>query len=208
MIDFCADNGVDISSKTETVAKQNRFSIPLSKTTTTIIAPDSKDNLIETFLANKGIKFNKLDTKELLKKNSIESRIENAPKDMKLVHVDSKKLEELISNQDNNIEYCKSNYDDYYKDCVNLMMKSGDKIPATTLYIMPTGESADDTVNYIKTFGADRLNDNQISFMFNQRTDDPDHCTYFGMKDVGMDKIPVYVDKDSYKVGSALGLFK
>lgn len=209
VMDFCEKNGLEYCSKTEvSEVKKNNFGVPKFKSSTTIIAPDSKDSIVEAFLANKGIKFNKLDTKELLSKSKIQSRIEDAPKDMRLVNVDAKKLEEIIRNQDTNIGYCETTYNKYYKDSVNLMMKSGDKLPATTLYINPTGESTDDAVEYVKKFGKDRLNENQLSFMFTQRTDDPDQCMYFGMKDLGMDKIPMYVNKDTYKIADALGLLK
>ncbi|MCR5265381.1 MAG: hypothetical protein K6E29_02155 [Cyanobacteria bacterium RUI128] len=207
IMDFCDKNDLEYCSKTE-VSEIKKHSIPKYKASTTIIAPDSKDSLVETFLANKGIKFNKLDTKELLNKSKIQARVESAPKDMKLVTVDAKKLEELIYNQDTNIGYCENTYKNYYKDGVNLMIRSGDKLPATTLYITPTGESTDDAVNYIKRFGKDRLNEDQLSFMFTQRTDDPDQCMYFGMKDLGMDKVPMYVNKDTYKIADALGLLK
>jgi hypothetical protein len=36
---------------------------------------------------------------------------------------------------------------------------------------------------------------------------EPDHCVYFGLRDLGMNKIPVYVDKQSYEAGKILGLF-
>lgn len=124
-----------------------------------------------------------------------------------MVQVNTKKLENLVANQSSNVGYCKKTYDRYYKDSVNLILKTGDKIDATTLVLFPRGETTEDTVYYIKNFGADRLNDDQLSIMFLQKTDDPDQCMFFAMKDMGMDKIPMYVDKDSYKLGNALGLF-
>ena len=143
-----------------------------------------------------------------MNKKNIENRLEDAPKGMQLVKVDAEKLEKLISNQDTNIRYCEENYNDYYQDGVDMMFKTGDKFPATTLQINPMGGSTEDAVEYIKRFGADSLNEDQMSFMFNQRTDDPDHCVFFGMKNLGMDKVPVYVDKDTHAIGKALGLFK
>jgi len=209
IIDFCDKNNVDYGIKTEAQERFNGFRYNnTSKTTATILAPDSKDGLIEAYLANKGIKFDKLNTADLMKKSSINSRIQNPPKYMKLVEVNTEKLEELLSNQDTNIEHCKKDYDNYYKDSVENLIKSGDKLSATSLHIIPTGESAEDTVNYVKTFGADRLNDGQLSIIFNQRTDDPDHCMYFGLKDLGFDKVPVYVDKETFEIGKALELFK
>ena len=209
VFDFCEKNGLEYAIKTDIKEVNNGFrSKTIAKTSTSIVAPDNKDSLVEAYLANRGIKFSKLDTKELYSKSGIKSRIEDAPKGMRLVTVDTKKLEKLISNQDNNIKYCEENYNDYYKGSVDLMIKSGDKLPATTLYITPTGESTEDTVSYIKKFGADRLNEDQLSFMFVKRTDDPDHCLYYALKNLGMDKVPVYVDKDTHSIGSALGIFK
>ncbi len=204
--DFCADNELDYSYNVES-RKRTLYSSPVTKVNTTIIAPDNKDSLIETFLANKGIKFNKLDTKELFDKSKIEKRIDRPTKDMKLVKIDAKKLDKLIHNQDQNIDYCESTYDKYFKDSVESVIKSGDKIPATTLYITPMGESVEDTVKYIHSYGEDRLNDNQLSFIFNQESfDKPDQCMFFGMKDLGMDKIPVYMNEDSCKLANALGI--
>ena len=204
--EFCERNELEWCSKTE--GKGGYFDVPDFRTNMTIIAPDAKDNMIEAYLANKGIKFKKLDTQELMKKSKILSRIEDAPKGKKLVEIDVKKLEELLPKQDTNIKYCESNYNDYYKDSVNSMLRSGDKITATTLYIAPTGESVDDTINYVKNFGADRLNTDQVSLYFEQKTDDPDHCVFFGLRDAGLDKVPVYVDNGTHKLGKALGLFK
>ena len=48
----------------------------------------------------------------------------------------------------------------------------------------------------------------KIGLFFCQRTNQPDHCTYFALKDLGMDKIPVYVNKQSYEAGRILGLFE
>ena len=209
MTDFCEKNDLEYVSKIEVVKPaKSYFDEPIYDIKTSIIAPDTKDSLVEAYLANKGIKFKKIYTKDLLDKSKIESRIKEPPKNMKLVKVDVEKLDKILQNQSNNIEHSGSDYDNYYKDSVDLIIKSGDKIPATTLHINATGESTDDTVDYINKFGADRLNDDQLVLMFTQRTDDPDHCMFFGMKDLGMDKVPVYVNNDTYKIGNALGIFK
>jgi len=209
MVNFCDENNYNLRYKNEVrEVKRNGFTRIENNMSNTIIAPDSQDKLIEAFLSNKGIKFKKLNTKELLKKSGVESRIEDAPKDMKLVKVDAQKLEDFIANQDTNIMYCKDNYEKYYKSNVRNILKSGDKISATTLMIYPTGETVDDAVNYIEKFGADCLNHNQLSVMFIQKTEEPDQCMYFGLKKLGMDKIPMYADKNSYKLGNALGLFE
>lgn len=209
LTEFCCNNGLDYSSKLEsTKVKSRGFSTPVTRINSTVIAPDEKDGLIEAYLANQGIKFKKLDSKELLSKSKIEARVEKPLQDRHLVKIDAKKLDKLIHNQDQNIDYCEKNYENYYRDDVDTMIKSGDKITATSLYIIPLGESVKDTVKYINAYGADRLNDNQLSFVFNQESDEPDHCTFFGMKDLGMNEIPVYVDNDTLKLGKALELIK
>ena len=209
LVNFCDKNDLEYSSKIEVVKPAKSFSDePIYDVKTSIISPDNKDNLVETYLKNKGIKFKKINTSDLLDKKKIESRIKDAPKGMKLVKVDVKKLDDLRLNQDENIVFCEDDYDACYKDSVNLMIKSGDKITPTTLCIKPTGETVDETVNYINKFGSDNLNKDQLLFVFSQRTNEPDHCTFFGMKDLGMDKVPVYVDKDTFKIGNALGILK
>lgn len=209
IMDFCEKNDLEYGSKTEIIKPaKNYHDVPMYTVNTTIIAPDHKDAFVESYLANKGVSFKKLSTTDLLDKTKIEERIQDAPKNMQLVNLDVEKLEQILQNQSNNIEYCEDNYNNYYKDRVNSLIKSGDKIPATTLYINPAGDSVEGSIDYINNFGTDRLNDNQFVLMFNQSTDEPDHCMFFGMKDLGMDKVPVYVNKDTYQLGHALGLFK
>ena len=76
----------------------------------TITAPDTEDAGIETILANLGVKFEKISTKDLLKPNAIRHRIKRAPKGYVLAAVNSQKLEELVKNQDTNFEHCKHDY--------------------------------------------------------------------------------------------------
>lgn len=176
--------------------------------TQTLIVPDYRDGEVEAYCKRNGIKFyKKYTSSELLDINTIGKRIKKAPKDMVKVKVDSKKLEQLLSSQTDAISHSKKDYNNYYKEDVDLMIKSADSFPATTLYIIPNDSSKEDMLNYIKHFGAENLNDDMISLLFSQRTDEPDNCVYFGLKDLGMDKIPVYVDKDSYDIGKALKLF-
>lgn len=206
---FLRKNDLKYSSKTEVVKPaKNYFSKPIYDFHINIIASDQKDGVVETYLANRGIKFKKVSTKNLLDKSNIESRIKEPSEDMKLVKINSEKLDEILKTQVNNIRYCEENYNNYYKDNIDLMIKSGDKIPATTFHVVPAGESVEDSIDYINKFGADRLNNDQLILMFNQYTDNPDHCMFFGMKDLGMDNVPVYINKDTYEIGNSLGLFK
>lgn len=172
----------------------------------TLIVPDYMDVDVENFCANNGISYKKYDTKDLLNPKTITSRIACAPEEYKKVNVDVKKLEELAKNQSSNLEHCRSDYDKYYSDSVDTMLRSGDDIPATTLRILdPSGNN--DLRRYVDTFGVEHLNDEQIFIDFSQKTDNPDHCVYFALKDMGIDKIPVYVDSQTLEAGHILGLF-
>lgn len=171
-----------------------------------LIVPDYMDVDVETFCKNNGISYKKYDTKDLLNPQAIKSRIAFAPKGYRQVYVDTKKLDELTKNQNSNIEHCKSDYNQCFREKVGIMFRNGEKIPATTLYIYnPSGN--DDLRHYVKRFDVNHMNDKQIFVDFVQKTDDPDHCTYFALKEMGMDKIPVYVDNQSYEAGNILGLF-
>ena len=179
----------------------------------TLIVPDSMDLGVEMYCANRGIKYKKITAEDLLQLESIKSRIRKAPAGYKKVYVDADKLEELSANQSSNLDHCREVYDEHFSDEVDTMIKSGDKITATTLFINPEegyfsfGEGNKRLKKYVETFGIERLNKEQIGLFFCQRTNQPDHCTYFALKDLGMDKIPVYVDKQGYEAGRILGLF-
>ena len=172
----------------------------------TLIVPDYMDFDIETFCANNAISYKKYDTKDLLNPKSLISRIEDAPGGYKKVYIDNKKLEKLSENQYNNFAHCKNDYEKYYSDSVNVMLRSGDKIPASSLAIYNLSGNQD-LKYYVESFGADNLNKEQLIIGFNQKTDDPDHCIYFALKDMGFDNIPVYVDDETYEAGRILGLF-
>ena len=174
----------------------------------TMVVPDSMDDEIETFCANRGIQFKKLNTQEIMQKGAVLLRISDAPKGMRKVKIDAVKLFELAKNQQNNFNYCEKDYYNYYMDNVDFMLKSGEEIPATTLLIHPSGSSIDDTLDYINIYGADGLNDNQLFVDFNQRTDNPDHCVFFALKNLGIKEVPMYVDNDTYKLANALGILK
>ena len=172
-----------------------------------LIVPDSMDIDVETYCANNGINYKKIDTKDLLNPETITSRIAYAPDGYRKVNVDAEKLEELAKKQDSNLKHCRSDYDKYYSDKIDTMLKSGDKIPATTLVIQ--NHSGNENLSrYVNKFGVNNLNDGQLFIDFNQKTNSPDHCVYFALKDMGINKIPVYVDKQSFEAGNILGLFQ
>lgn len=196
-------NGVQTSFKDSFTIKTKQYDA-----VQTLLVPDSMDSEVEIFCANRGIQFDKINTKEAIQPQAVLERIEQAPKGMRKVKVDIKKLMGLAKNQEQNIAHCEKDYYTYYYDKVDFMLKSGDEIPATTLWINPIGESLEDTLRYIDIFGADRLNDKQLMVEFNQTTDDPDHCVAFALKNLGIKEVPMYVDNDTYQLANALGILK
>lgn len=209
VVDFCMDNNIDYGIKHERTKQYDGRRVKNSlNLSTTIDAPDKKDKMIEAFLANQGIKFKKINPKETMNPEKMLSRLKDAPENMEIAFVSPEKLKKVIVNQDSNIPHCKSDYQKYYRPDINSAIKGGDEIPATSLVIVSLNELPDEMVDYIDTFGADNLNKGQLSVFFNQsRGSLPNQCMYFGMEDLGMDKIPVYVDEDTHKIGEALGLF-
>lgn len=201
---YCQKN--QISSKEEYTHQYNKqtgsyyFAL-----TSTIVAPDDKDAKIEKILNNYGINFYKLDTKEITKPLKIESRIAPPQNGYKLAKINSEKLEKYLKEQSGNLEHCEKDYKKYYKEDTDFMLKSGDIIIAPTLYITPSGDKKS-FVEYLRVFGTNHLNPDSVSFNLNQRTNSPDHCMYFAMKDAGMKDIPVYMDDDSFDIAKELYL--
>ena len=172
----------------------------------TLIIPDAMDNSVESFCARNGIKFKKFETSDLLDPATIKSRVQDAPQDFVKVEVDVDKLSKLMKTQDGNIEHCRKDYEDYFKNHIDFTIRSGEKFPATTLFISTSNTNA--LVNYIDRYGADNLNNNQVSLDFSGRTLGQDQCVYFALKNLGLKKVPVYVDAQTYLIGNKLGLFK
>lgn len=170
----------------------------------TVVAPNYFDDKIERYCANNGIKYSKLSPS--MEPNALKARIEDAPKNKIKVNINAEKLEHLIKNQQTNIYHCKRDYTRYYHDKIHVMLKKGEKFPTSTLYI--SADNPDSAVSYIKKFGADLLNDNQLFIGFTQRTLQPEHCVYFALRNSGMKNVPVYVDATTHKIGEALGIFE
>lgn len=162
----------------------------------TMVVPDSVDNEIEHYCSYNGIQFTKKENNELLNHDEIKKRISEPKTGMHLVHVNSSRLENLAENHDSNMKHCKNNYDKYYNEKIDFMIKSGEDIPATTLYLA-TPDIADPV-----------LDSNNLFIDFNQETDMPDHCMYFGLKEAGMETIPMYVNDETLALGSELGIFE
>ena len=170
---------------------QNKYSAVI-----TMVVPDSVDSEVEHYCTYHGIEFTKKENREILNHEEIKKRIDNPKEGMHLVEVNSSKLENLAKTHDSNLEHCKNCYDKYYNEKVDFMIKSGDSIPATSLYLVTP-----DITSSVK-------DSNNLFIDFNQETDMPDHCMYFGLKDAGMETIPMYVNDETLALGSELGLFE
>lgn len=178
----------------------------LFSTKGTLVAPDNRDSSIESYCAIHGIQYTKHETKDLMNPESIKSRIAEPPKGMKLVEINSKKLEELSRRQDSNLLHCNIDYDNYFKNKLETILKKGDNISVSTLYLTPNGSSDEDFIKYVESWGPDLLNSNQLFICLAQNTDEPDQCMYFALKELGMNKIPVYVNEQTHVLCEKLGL--
>lgn len=174
----------------------------------TLLAPDDRDNEIEAYCAARGISYSKYETKDLIQPEAIRQRIAPAKKGYQKVEINVDKLEKLLQKFDFNFKHCESEYNRYYKDATEMMLRKASDVPVSTLWIMPTHSGIEDLIKYIESYGAKNLNDGQISIQLSQRTDDPDQCIYFALKEMGMKKIPVYIPENSYELCEKLGLLK
>lgn len=156
--------------------------------------PDYLDLELENFCASRGIKLIKRTegtepkTEDLLKPESIKSRIKEASEGFEKVEINTKKLKELerINSTYSNLRYCEDRYYYLHKDKINEMLKSGDDIPASTLYIYKVPNTNHYSVDF---FGKDH-----------------DQYVYFALKDLGMKKVPVYVNEETKEACKILGL--
>ena len=174
----------------------------------TLCVPDEMDSEIEQYCSYNNIKYTKYTNRELLDLNSIAKRIEEPKEGMPLVNVNTDKMKKLLFDQYSNMEHCKKDYKKYYKKSVDFMLKSGDTFPVSTISITPDSANIDDAVAYIKKYGIDLIEPGLLFVDFNQRTNDPDHCVYFALQDLGMKNIPVYMNANSYKIADALGILE
>lgn len=172
----------------------------------TLVAPDNFDADIESICQNYGISYKKIDAAKMLQPESIWLRTE-APKTgarMFKVKLNVENFENILKNQSSNFEHCKNMYNRYYKEDAMNILKTADKIPAPTLYIENLMASGVD--EYIEKYGKKSLNKDSLSLWFTQNSDDPNHCLYFAMKELGMKEIPVCVNQETLDLCKTLGL--
>jgi len=175
-----------------------------------VVADDFRDNEIETFCANKGIKYIKFNTNYLVNPETVITRIAPAKDGMKTAMVNVKKLEELAKRQQSNFNHCEKDYKKYFSEKTDCIIKSGEEFATSTLTLFNCSDTGKpkQLLDYIEKFGANRLNDGQIFVGFDQKYDYPDHCIFFALRDLGMDKVPVYVNENSLEIGKALGILE
>lgn len=205
-VEFCDKHQFQYSEDIDTKITQPDGKLTCA-TQATLVAPDRFDRMIDSFLISKGIDFKRYITHSLMQPRTINHRVKPAPQNMHTAYVNVRKLEDIMKGQNSNFDHCKSDYNKYFQDKLDFMIKSGDEIPASTLYITPWNGTKE-ALDYIEKYGLENLNKNSMNFDLSQATDSPDHCMYFAMKDTGMASIPVYVDKDTYKLGLAMNLFE
>ena len=164
-----------------------------SLATGTIIAPDYRDMEVEDFCKSNGIPFEKISYATLVGEDAIINRcvLPEQETDKKIVLLDVKKFDDIVECTDfGNIDYCREMYKEYFSQDAHNMILSGDDIEVPSLYInAPYGRTS-------------------ASLMFNQTSEKPNQCLYFAMKSIGMPKVPVAVNEDSYQAGCELGLFE
>lgn len=174
----------------------------------TIVAPDSADIDIETIMANYGIKYEKIATDDTIAPLSVLSRILPPQKGYHLATIDSKKLELLAQKHDSNFDHCKKDYDNYFKENTDFIIKSDGKITPQTISIryLADDSTPESLKSYVERFGLNNLNEGSISINQGQRGERTDVNFYYALKDLGFKKVPVYLDEESYKNASTLGL--
>ena len=180
-----------------------------TKYTTIAVVPDKENQTIESYCLQNGIKFSKFkgdDEFPAISVRGVYDKIKAPEKNKVIAFVHTKKLEELTKNQFTNIDHCASDYARHYYKDVKRMMTEDNEFPLTSLYITPNCMNKEELIEYIDRFGANNLNDEELFIDFSQRTNNPDHCTYFALNNIGLEYVLFYVDNDTYEIGEKLGI--
>lgn len=206
MTDYCEKNNVNYVHEEGFIRNSSR-EVPRFWQSISVTVPDEQNATIEDFCNMHNIKFNKIDTENILEPEAILSRIKEPPENsnMQKIHINAEKLEKLLENHENNFEHCKSDYKKYFHNKTDYMLKSGKPINAPCLNITPES-GLEDTIDYINKYNSANLNDNMLFIDLFQKTTSPEHCLYFALRDLGMNKIPVYVNEDTAQLCQALEL--
>lgn len=174
----------------------------------TIVAPDSFDADIETIMANRGIKFEKISTDDAIAPMSVLSRLIPPKEGYSLIAIDSKKLEDLAQKQESNFEHCKSDYENYFRENTDFAIKSDEQITPQTISIkyLDDDSTPESLKRYVDSFGVNNLNKDSIAIYQSQLGERTDINPYYALKELGFTKVPVYLDNESYKNALTLGL--
>lgn len=171
---------------------------------TTIVTPHALDGFFEGVCTKLNFFYEKISNKNLMDVQSIYNRVNEPPKDMVKAYIDLERLDALLKTQkDNNFEQCEKEYNEKYKSKADFALRSGDKISASTMYIAPM-VGYGDYIKFMDVIGHKKLSRDAVFVGLIQRTEKPDHCQFFAMKNANMKKIPVYMDKNSYELAQAL----
>ena len=178
------------------------------ETECTLVAPDTRDLSLQEYCKMHGIVYKKIGNEKINSLPQLERRIiqfdEGSGK--RLVKINSEKLSELIKKQTTNINDCKARYDNYFKDYVDFIFKSGDDFLTTKVVIFSNSGVTKDALEQLEKDGKDSLEEKQIYIGFSNESQKPDECMYFGFCDLGMKSIPVYTDEISFKILQKLGI--
>ncbi len=216
LTDECESRGIKTKIDYTDYTKKNQPQTADGKeinATATIVAPDDFDEYIETYCTSNNIRFTRLNQKELLEPRNIADRVvkpERSDKTATIAYINTKKLDEILATQTtNNFKHVEHDYRQYFKKDADFSLKSGENIVAPTIVLNSNmAGGIEGAIEYVDKYGASNLNKDSILINLNQMTDEPDHCNYFAMKDLGMEKIPVCVDRNSLELGQKLGLFE
>lgn len=177
--------------------------IPSSECTLAI--HDRYDYIVDSYLENRGIKFKKMPTEDVLNPQTICSRTKKPKKGMFQVPINTDRLKRLCDLNFSNYSLSERDYYDYYESDVEFMLRSGDEYPATTIHIKGK-QSTEKELENIKKFGPYLLEPGHFYIELTKKADDYDHLVLFALRDMGVKNVPVYVDKDTYKIADALGI--
>lgn len=157
-------------------------------------APDYKDMDVEKFCKLNGIQFEKTPSSPLVSQKAVLSRcvLPQEAGNKKIAFLDVEKFEDASSlSPFGNVEACEDLYVSQCASQIHDVISSGEDIVVPELYINEPSSG--------------RL---PASFVFNQTDKEPNQCLYFAMKNIGMTKVPVAVDRHTYEVGCEMGLFE
>ncbi len=175
-----------------------------------LIVPKSNNNEVEGFCKSRGIFIEKIPTENLSVSKKILEKIKPPEQGKQIVFVNFKKLEKLAKKQCSNFALCERNYKEIPNKKSLLKSRNNTPIKTSTLHIKPTRTyaSSDELLNFLAK-GDNKIIDNETLFVyFSLEKENQDYCTYFALRDLGLKYIPIYVDKETYKIGHALKLFK